>query len=265
MHEILRSLPASAHILDLGCAQRSFDAGSTAAHVVRIDREIHIRDSQELVVQGDALHLPFRDHTFTAVVSNHSLEHFEDFPGALREIARVVCPQGSLFVSVPDASTFCDKLYRWLARGGGHVNAFTSSEDLALSIERTTGLKHLATKTLFTSLSFLNRRNSSEPRPRRLILLGGGREWSLFLFAWLSRALDRRFGSRLSVYGWALYFGTIPVEIDSSPNVNVCLRCGSGNPSVWLRRKLLVSRSFVRQYRCPQCGARNPFSDDVSP
>ena len=109
MHEILRSLTASEHVLDLGCDQRSFDAGSTAARVVRLDREIHFRDKEELIVQGDALHLPFPDSTFAAVISNHSLEHFEDFHGALREIARVVSPQGALFVSVPDASTFCDK------------------------------------------------------------------------------------------------------------------------------------------------------------
>ena len=54
---------------------------------------------------------------------------------------------------MPDASTFCDKLYRWLSRGGGHVNAFTSSAELAATIERSTGLKHRATKTLHTSLS----------------------------------------------------------------------------------------------------------------
>jgi SAM-dependent methyltransferase len=264
MHEILQSLPAGARVLDLGCAKRSFDAVSTAARVIRIDRDIHFRDKEELVVQGDALNLPFSDCTFAAVISNHSLEHFEDFQCALREIARVVCPQGSLFVSVPDASTFCDKIYRWLAKGGGHVNAFTSSEDLAIIVERATGLKHVATKTLFTSLSFLNYRNSPRPRPRRLILLGGGREWSLFLFAWLSRILDRGFGLRLSVYGWALYFGAVQAKIDSSSYVNVCLRCGSGNPSVQLKQNLLISLRFFRQYRCPQCGARNPFSDDES-
>src|SRR6185437_15783196 len=98
------------------------------------------------------------------------------------------------YVAVPDASTHCDKLYRWLSRGGGHVNAFTSSKELATKIERATGLQHRATKTLHTSLSFLNRRNSPRPLPRRLVLVGGGYEWSLFLIAWISRMLDRNFG-----------------------------------------------------------------------
>ncbi len=246
MHEILRSLPPSVIVLDLGCDQRSFDSTGTQARVVRLDREIQ-----------------FPDQTFAAIISNHSLEHFDDLNGALREIGRAVHPQGALFIAVPDASTFCDKLYRWLARGGGHVNPFTSAKDLAGIVEQTTGLKHIATKPLFTSLSYLNRKNSPTPRPRRLILVGGGYEWSLFLFARLSRIIDRYFGTRLSMYGWALYFGHVPVEIDTSPNLNVCLRCGSGTPSAQLRRDGRgIAKIPAASYRCPQCGAKNPFADD---
>jgi len=215
-------------------------------------------------VQADAARLPFADGAFNFVVSNHSLEHFEDLPGTLAEIGRVVRPQGALFVTVPDASTFCDKLYRWLARGGGHVNAFTSSTNLATMINRGTGLRHVTTRTLFTSLSFLNRRNSRSQRPRRLAFIGGGHEWSLFLFALISRSIDRRAGTRLSVYGWALYFGNISIGIDASSSLNVCLRCGAGTPSVLLKEKRLVSRRFrwFDVYRCPQCGAKNPFVED---
>jgi len=139
---------------------------------------------------------------FAAVVSNHSLEHIANFAAALHEIGRVVRPDGSLFVAVPDAATFTDKLYRWLARGGGHINAFTAPDALAKEIERATGLPHRVPGALF-SLSFLNRRHNPGRRPRRLLLLGAGSEWSLFLYAWLSRRLDRFFKTRTSVYGWA--------------------------------------------------------------
>ena len=264
MYEILQSLASTARVLDLGCASGSFDAAGTAARVIRVDREISVSGHNEFVVQSDAARLPFPDHIFAAVISNHSLEHFDDLPGTLREIARVIEPHGALFVAVPDASTFCDKLYLWLARGGGHVNAFTSSADLARMIEGATGLHHAGTRTLYTSLSFLNRRNSPSPRPRRLTLLGGGHEWSLFLFAWLSRRIDRRFGRRTSVYGWALYFGAVPEEIDQSAYINVCLRCGSGSPSAMLKENFLVHGGLFWpvRYRCPRCGAINPFAED---
>ena len=65
--------------------------------------------------------LPFQDASFDAVISNHSLEHFEQLQPALQELGRVLRPNGSIFIAVPDASTFADRLYRWLARGGGHV------------------------------------------------------------------------------------------------------------------------------------------------
>ena len=54
----------------------------------------------------------------------------------LAEIGRVLKPPGALYIAVPDASTFGDRLYRWLTWGGGHVNAFTSARELAATIEQ---------------------------------------------------------------------------------------------------------------------------------
>jgi SAM-dependent methyltransferase len=87
----------------------------------------------------NAARLPFADGTFAAVISNHSLEHFDDLAGALSEVGRVIAPHGALFAAVPDASALTDKLYRWLARGGGHVNVFTSAKETAATIESAAG------------------------------------------------------------------------------------------------------------------------------
>ena len=213
-------------------------------------------------MRGDAARLPFAGAAFAAIVSNHSLEHFEDLGGALAEIGRVIERRGALYVAVPDASTLTDRLYRWLGRGGGHVNPFTSAAEVASAVEAATGLKLAAAKTLCSSLSFLNRRNSPRPMPWRLVPLGAGYEWTLFLWAWFSRRLDRLFGTRTSVYGWALYFGDIAEPVDTTTWVNVCIRCGSGFAIDFLRREGAVHRLVpgIRVYRCPQCGAVNPFS-----
>ena len=215
-------------------------------------------------VRADAAHLPFRDSTFEAIVSNHSLEHFTDLNGALAELRRVLCESGALFVAVPDASTFTDKLYRWLARGGGHVNAFVSERDTIAKISQATGLPHRATRVLCSSLSFLNRRNSPRPIPRRLILLGAGYEWSLRLYVRLSRRLDRCLGTRLSVYGWAFYFGNVPANISTEPAKNVCIRCGSGTPCSEVAHHIRQNAFHVSSYLCPRCGARNPFMSSLT-
>lgn len=262
MHEILRSLSPAAFLLDLGSSRGSFAPSATSATTVRVDRDVPLKRQGGLFVQADAARLPFRSGAFAVVVANHSLEHFDDLIGSLREIGRVLDPQGALFVSVPDASTVTDKLYRWLSRGGGHVNAFTSCSDLVDLIERYAGCRHVATRLLYSSLSFLNRRNAPAPLPLRLLLLGAGYEWSLFLYAWLSRLLDRIAGTRTSVYGWALYFGSVPEGIDLEGWTNVCIRCGSGHAISALRSGGLIRSTFsiFWLYQCPACGAVNPFT-----
>ena len=123
MHEILARVPPDGYVLDLGSREGSFDRAAYPFRTVRVDLD-HASGSD---VQADAAHLPFPSHCFDAVVSNHSLEHFADLDRALSEIGRVLARPGALFIAVPDASTFTDRLYRWLAKGGGHLNAFTSA------------------------------------------------------------------------------------------------------------------------------------------
>lgn len=240
----------------------SFDAGAGPFIAIRADLDRPAIPAVNFV-QTDAAGLPFADRTFDAVISNHSLEHFEDLAGVLAEISRVLKPSGALYIAVPNASTFCDRLYRWLARGGGHVNAFTSAGELAAQIERSTGLQHVATRTLFTSLSYLNRKNRRAPAPRRLLLAGGGTELSLRLYNYFALLSDRFFGTRLSVYGWALYFGTFAVPIETEIWTNVCIRCGAAASSNWLREAGAVRRRFLLHiYSCPRCRTVNVFSED---
>jgi SAM-dependent methyltransferase len=264
MHEILGNLPSNSFVLDLGCARGSFTPTSTLATIVRFDRDVPTAIPGGIAAKGDAARLPFADASMAAVIANHSLEHFEDLQGCLGEIGRVISPGGALFVAVPDASTFTDKLYRWLANGGGHVNAFVAPEQVERAIVQATGLEHVATRTLCSSLSFLNRFNAPKPGPRRLLLIGGGSDCSLLLYTWLSRRIDRLLGLRTSIYGWAFYFGNIPTPIDTAISLNVCIRCGSGVTGALLKERNRVRTTwyFLRTYTCPYCGAFNIFSDD---
>jgi SAM-dependent methyltransferase len=248
VNEVLRSLPPGARVLDLGSGAGSFPM--PGFEVVRVDLD------PGGDVQADAARLPFRDAAFAAVIANHSLEHAARLDDALRETGRVLAPGGSLYVAVPDATTLCDRLYRWAAGGGGHVNAFTSAAELAARIERATGLPHRATRVLHTSLSFLNRRNVRGWAGFRWLALGAGSETLLKWWSRLAGAADRRFGTRLSVYGWAMYFGNLAVPVDTRPWRNVCVRCGAGHPD----DSLTVRRS---RWACPACGAVNFFSPSI--
>jgi hypothetical protein len=95
-------------VLDLGCRDRSFPASAYPdLRVVRLERE-----RPTAGVQADAARLPFPDGNFATVPSNHSLEHMtRSTPCFTRSAAW--CDEAAAFMSVPDASTFLDRLYRW--------------------------------------------------------------------------------------------------------------------------------------------------------
>ena len=263
MDELLESFGSNITILDLGSGSGSF-GGTHGSFVVRLD----ILPPQEPTVrfvQADASTLPFPDGSFDLVVSNNSLEHFSYLDGALHEVRRVVKKNGAVYVAIPDSSTISDRLYRWLAKGGGHVNAFSSLKEVVALLESSTGLKHVSTRTLYTSLCCLNRLNRpSVWRPKRLLLLGGGTQASLMIATYALRLADRTFKTRYSVYGWAIYLGEPLARLASAGRTNVCIRCGDGHPSHWLTQKNLVKKLFLllRSYRCPSCGTLNLFTDD---
>ena len=259
MHEILSVLSDESCVLDLGSARGSFHyAAYPSLKVVQVDLNPPAA-SRGTVLAASAAALPLRSSTIRAAVLNHSLEHFELLDQALSEVSRVVQSGGSLYVSVPDATTLTDRIYRWLTHGGGHVNLFTDPEELASLVSQTTGLRPRTRRTLYTSLSFLNRHNLEPPLPRRFLLFANGNEQFLKWFNWGLRALDRLLGTRLSVYGWAFYFGEGFADPDVESWKNVCVRCGSGHPLDRLtsnegdfRRGILVTL-----YDCPDCGTEN--------
>lgn len=206
LHEILGRLGCTSKVLDLGSRNGSFDAGYYPFQVFRIDLEACASSLRNFLI-ADAARLPFPDATFDAIIANHSLEHFAELAEALKEIRRVIRPDGAFYAAVPDAGTFSDRLYRWLSHGGGHVNAFRSAPETAKLFERDTGLTLAGRRLLLSSFSFANCNNVRWSR--RIALLGWGNESFLTLLSYLCRICDRAFHTKLSHYGWAFYFGAI--------------------------------------------------------
>ncbi|HYW47098.1 MAG TPA: class I SAM-dependent methyltransferase [Bryobacteraceae bacterium] len=262
MLELIQGLPRGARVLDLGSGSGSFQTTRDDIGVIRLDVEIPAVRAPGAYVSADAARMPFRPRAFDLVIGNHSLEHFPALDETLREIARIMQSGGVLYVAVPDVSTFTDRLYRWMAKGGGHVNAFDSEKEVIRRIERITGLPHRATRTLYTSLSFLNARNFKARPPRKIALFANGNEDFLAALTWFLRLLDRTFGSRLSVYGWSFYFGNIDLPKVLEPWINVCVRCGSGISEDYLRKVGAVGPipGVWDRYLCPICGGRNRFT-----
>jgi SAM-dependent methyltransferase len=254
MLDLIESLPPGAHVLDLGARTGSFTTTREDLAIVRLDLEIAPGRKSGLYVSGDAARMPFASHTFDAVISNHSLEHFVELSATVAEIGRVIKPTGVLYVAVPDATTLTDRIYRWLGKGGGHVNAFRRAGQVAALIREGTGLPLRGTTVLFSSLSFLNAHNFVARPPRKIALFAFGNERFLAFLVHALRCADGLFGTRLSVYGWSFYFGNIVRPESEGFWRNVCVRCGSGAAVSYLRRAGVV---HGRSYHCPSCGGFN--------
>ena len=259
MIELVQRLGHRARVLDLGARSGSFDVDRGDILVFRLDLEVPPTRRSGMYVRGDAARTPFASGSFDAVISNHSLEHFTELDETLHEIGRIIRRDGVLYIAVPDANTFTDRLYRWMAKGGGHVNAFRSADEVSARVERITGLECRAVVPLFSSLSFLNSKNFTSRPTRKIALFGFGNERFLAIFTWGLRLLDGWFGTRLSHYGWSFYFGnyTPPERIESW--INVCVRCGAGHSEIFLKKKGAIPPLPHRfdWYRCPLCGGRN--------
>jgi len=141
-------LQAGDVLLDLGCGfgRHAYEAARRGADVVALDAgrdEVEgvasvvaaMREAGELddtavrvgAVQGDGLHLPFADATFDRVICSEVLEHLGDDSAAMRELARVLRPGGTMAVTVP---RFGPELVNWALSDeyhnvpGGHVRIY---------------------------------------------------------------------------------------------------------------------------------------------
>ena len=266
MIEILRHLGAGTRVLDLGALTGSFPAEyCPGAVVVRVDLELPAPGTCDGFVQADAGCLPFPDRCFDAVIANHSLEHIRGLSAALGEIGRVVRPDGSLFVAVPDASTFSDRLFRWIYQeDSGHINPFCSSDALAAGITNATGLKLSASRALYSSFEYLNRYYFPARSSWRLRAVGNGNRRCIVALSYAARLFDRVFHTRASAYGWAFYFGNVREQVEQESWSNVCVGCGAGHSAPWLQISNLVRRRWLifQAYSCPACGSRNLFTRD---
>jgi SAM-dependent methyltransferase len=264
MIDLIEKLPPGARVLDLGARGGSFTTERADVAVVRLDLEMPAGNRGGFYMVADAARMPFAGGAFDLIISNHSLEHFTELEKTVREMGRVLRAGGGLYIAVPDATTLTDRIYRWLARGGGHVNAFRHPGDVIELVERLAGLEHHGTRVLYSSLSFLNARNFVTRPPRKIVLFACGHEGSLAVFTWTLRWMDRHFGTRLSHYGWSFYFGNIALPVGSEDWVNVCVRCGAGHSQAFLRKAGAVGRGVgsVETWRCPGCGGFNLLTRD---
>jgi SAM-dependent methyltransferase len=118
LREVIASMPQGARVLDAGCGPGSWP------HPIRPDLDITAFDikfppgpprSGRLVhvFRGDLARLPLRSELFDLTVCHYVLEHVTELSECCDELVRVTKPGGQLYLSVPRAAAFDDRLYRF--------------------------------------------------------------------------------------------------------------------------------------------------------
>ena len=252
----LEGFPPAQRILDLGCGPGSLPAQLAGMNVIGVDFDPKSLGKNFPAACSDSHRLPFAGASFDLVLCHHSLEHFHDVPGTIREIRRVLRTGGRLFVSVPDGRSFSDRLYRFLLCGGGHLQRFTF-ESIVRELESGTGLNLAGWKELATSFIFVDKRNFvpapkgalAGPLPRRMRWIGILPSWCLSSARMFLNVATRLTGTWR--YGWALAFTPEKRHPEREPaTLNVCMHCGTG----FDERPVRIALVF---YRCPDCAGLN--------
>jgi SAM-dependent methyltransferase len=110
-------------VLDIGASNGAFLNQIEASLKVGLDLQEHPAHAFTWT-QADARQVPFSDHSFEHVIAFDVIEHIEDDVQVLREIARVLKPGGTLWLSVPSATSYLfpgGRLQRRFERAWGHV------------------------------------------------------------------------------------------------------------------------------------------------
>ena len=118
LREVIAAQPAGARVLDAGCGPGSWP------YALRPDLDITGFDikfppgppplSEKVrVFRADLARLPLRPGTFDLVVCHYVLEHVSELEACCDELARLTRQGGTLYLSVPRAAAFDDRLYRF--------------------------------------------------------------------------------------------------------------------------------------------------------
>ena len=246
--DLLRSLPAGAKVLDLGCGGGTFDYSSfpqLEIHALdeRIDEKVKSFPSHVLFQVGDAAAIPEQDSSFAVVVANFVFEHFPDAAASLREIDRVTQDGGYVWISTNNAGSFEDKLYRNLLAGGGHLQHPTLERFLRQTYENTS-LKLLGYVEVPAGFTFLG--ESEELRHLT---------WAIVDALRRTVGLDARTHSA---------FGFVLQKLSSvgpafREYVRCCFKCGSPDETAVAGTGEEFSKSWV----CPNCGEQNCYPSSL--
>lgn len=249
LREVIAALPPGARVLDAGCGPGSWPYDlrpdlNVTGFDIKFPPGPPARNERTRVFRADLARLPLREGQFDLSVCHYVLEHVTELAHCCDELVRVTKPGGQLYLSVPRAAAFDDRLYRFAGyfakyalmkfkKRLEHQQRFDFHTLIDLFYAR--GMRLTATARVPAGFSWMN-----DPRTKPL---QGLATWKL---AWLHRWWHWDLGKDAN---FVLTFEKVG-EVGLRRVTNVCRECGE---------HAVVTGPPGGHWLCPWCGRPNPF------
>ena len=118
VHELIDAAPAGARVLDAGCGPGSWPyARRPELEITGFDVKFPpgppARRPRVAILRADLARTPLRAESFDLTLCHYVLEHVTRLEPCCDELARVTRAGGALYLAVPRAAAFDDRLYRF--------------------------------------------------------------------------------------------------------------------------------------------------------
>jgi SAM-dependent methyltransferase len=255
LYELIDAAPPWARVLDAGCGPGSWSYDRRAdleitAFDIKYPPGPPARRPRVAILRAALEQLPLRADVFDLTVCHYVLEHVSGLDACSDELARVTKPGGTLYLSVPRAAAFDDRLYRF----AGYVAKYALMKfgkrlehqqrfDFAGVVERfrARGFQLVAFAHVPAGFSWMN-------DPRTKPLQGGFTSSLARLHRWTGIDLARDANFVLNFHKTTERLGA-PVERRVT---HVCRECGEHSV-------LTPPRPLPAEWVCPWCGRPNPL------
>ena len=257
LNELIDDAAPGARVLDAGCGpgswryERRADLAITGFDV-KFPPGPPAPRAKLAVFRGDLGQLPLRSGTYDLVICHYVLEHVTALAACCDELARMTRDGGTLYLSVPRAAAFDDRLYRF----AGYFAKFALGKfkkrlehqqrfdlETLLSLFAARGCAPVALARVPAGFSWMN-----DPRTKRLQGPFTDALAALHRATGIDLAADANFVLAFRKTGRPGERG-IPVERRVT---HVCRECGE-------HAIVTAGRPWPRQWTCPWCGRPNPF------